>query len=212
MFKLLLAITMMAGKTDTLAPLRITNLSSGDKGSLVVYIGLPNKFLVEDSAITGIVPQDQVRFMEDRTLVITPFTTGNLTVTFLRGEERVDLDLRAKMLGLVMPQPRSAINDTIMVDSLEKDPGMDFMSPDREELFKGFRVSAFTATLNNRSFPCKDSFSAELMQACREAQPGETLKVTDLVISNPDATITRKIRCNQAFTIAASPADPLASK
>lgn len=197
---LIAILSLGMGFTQQAGDLKISSLSTGVKDSRQVFIGIENKFLVEDSGEVEMI-YHQFAKLEGNTLKITPRFSGPLSLRFIRNGDTLDIDFQAKLLGLAQARPAAAQSKSVSKAALTKDSSVTLDVIEDDDYYKGFKLARFTGCVNNSSFSCDINFCTELMEAIRQAAEGDLLKITAFELVHEETGRTMKVRCNTPFVI-----------
>ena len=188
------------GFTQQAGDLKFSSLSTGVKDSRQVFVGIENKFLVEDSGTVEMIYHPFAK-LEGNTLKITPRITGPLSLHFIKNGDTLEIDFQARLLGLAQARPAAAQSKSISKAALAQDSSVTLDVFADDDYFKGFKLARFVGCVNNNSFACDTSFCTELMEAIRQSAEGDLLKITAFELVHEETGRTMKVRCNTPFVI-----------
>lgn len=197
---LITVLSLFLGNRQVTEELRISSLSTGVRDSRQVFIGVENKFLIEDSAVVEMISHPNATF-SGNTLTVKPNFTGTIGIRFVREADTVEVQFQSKFLTLAQARPSISLSKTISKQALSQDSTVVFEVNSDDDYYKGFKLAHFTGCINNLSFICDTSFCPELMDAVRNAAEGDLLKITAFELVHEQTGRIMKVRCNTPFSI-----------
>lgn len=197
---LIAILSLGMGFTQPPGDIKFSSLSTGVKDSRQVYIGIVNKFLLEDSGAVEMIYHPSAK-LEGNTLRITPTMSGLLSLRFIRNGDTTDVEFQSKILSLAIARPSAAQNKSISKAALTQDSTVALEVFGDDDFYKGFKLAQFVGCINNNSFTCTTSFCTELMEAIRQSADGDLLKITAFELVHEETGKTMKFGCNTPFVI-----------
>ncbi len=164
---------------------RLSSQSVSNERNRILYLGISNIFIVTDTAVTGIEKQDRVE-LTGNTLVIKPATTGYLTVTFLKKDDKAQVIFYVKNIPEFKLAPGNQPGPKIIKDSLVANSFLGYTSSDKSDgYYQGYDVVSFTASLNGQTYTITGrEFSDPLKTAIAKAVSGDTLVISQCNLYN----------------------------
>lgn len=197
---LIAILSLGMGLTHGTGDIKFSSLSTGVKDSRQVFIGIENKFLLEDSGDVEMIYHPSAK-LDGHTLRIMPTMTGPLSLRFIRNGDTTDVDFQSKILSLAIARPSAAQRKSISKAALTQDSTVVLEVFGDDDFYKGFKLAQFVGCINNNSYTCDTSFCAELMDAIRQSNEGDLLKITAFELVHEETGRKMKIGCNTPFVI-----------
>lgn len=198
---LIAILSLGMGLTHGNGEIKLSSLSTGVKDTRQVFVGIENKFLIEDSGAVELISHGFAK-LEGNTLNIKPSTTGPFTLRFIRSGDTTDVEFQSRMLSLATARPTAAQHKTISKAALAQDSSVTIEFTGDDDFYKGFKLASFVACINNNRFTCDTSFCTELMEAVRQSAEGDLLKITAFELVHEETGRKMKVMCNTPFVIA----------
>ena len=181
---------------------RLSCQTVSNERNRILYVGIENVFIVTDTTTTGIEKQDLVDLTGNK-LVIRPMTTGYLTVTFLKKDDKAQVIFYVKNLPAPFLTPGNQAGPKIKKDSLVANPFMGFVSSDKNDgFFQGYEVRSYTAIVKGQAISVtgKD-FPEPLKAAIQQLKPGDTFQIKDAELFNDKLKKSVRNQGTSTFTI-----------
>jgi hypothetical protein len=163
---------------------RLSSQSVSNERNRILYVGIENVFIVTDTTTTGIEKQDLVELTGNK-LVIKPMTTGYLTVTFLKKDDKAQVIFYVRNIPDVKLAPGNQPGPKVMKDSLVANGFLGYITDKNDGYFQGYEVASFTASLNGQTYVIAGrDFSDPLKAAILKAKSGDNLVVSQCNLNN----------------------------
>ena len=197
---LIAILSLGMGLTHGAGEIKLSSLSTGVKDTRQVFVGIENKFLVEDSGAVELINHGFAK-LEGNTLNIKPSNTGPFTLRFIRNQDTTDVEFQSRILSLATARPTAAQHKSISKAALAQDSTVTIEVSGDDDFYKGFKLAHFVGSINNNRFNCDTSFCSELMEAIRQSAEGDLLKITSFELVHEETGRKIKFLCNTPFAI-----------
>ncbi|MGB4770548.1 MAG: hypothetical protein WBP58_03775, partial [Chitinophagaceae bacterium] len=150
---LIAILSLAAGLTHGGGEIKLSSLSTGVKDTRQVFVGIENKFLVEDSGAVEIINNGFAK-LEGNTLNIKPTITGPFILRFIKNQDTTDVEFQSRILSLATARPTAAQHKFISKAALAQDSTVTIEVSGDDDFYKGFKLSHFVGSINNNRFNC----------------------------------------------------------
>lgn len=198
---LIAILSLGMGLTHGSGEIKLSSLSTGVKDTRQVFVGIENKFLVEDSGAVELINHGFAK-LDGNTLSIKPTITGPFTLRFIRNQDTTDVEFQSRILSLAIARPTAAQHKSISKAALALDSTVTIEVFGDDDFYKGFKLAHFVGCINNNRFTCDTSFCSALMEAIRQSAEGDLLKITSFELVHEESGRNMKVVCNTPFVIA----------